>query len=130
MSDRLDELNRQRALLQEHLLWLDREIERERGGAPAAAQADTRLPASRAPLPLTAAVGNTGEPIAEEILDQFGSGPENLQADTRKGCLTLFFVALGLLFCGFGIAYYVYTTRAPAEQTPAVERSVAPLPRR
>ena len=129
MSDRLDELHRQRRLLQEHLLWLDREIARESGAPKSAADASTPLPASRAPLPQPATEAGVSEPMAEEILDQFGSGPENLKADTRKGCLTLFFVALGLLFCGFGIAYYVYATRTPAEKLPAVEPSVAPLRR-
>ncbi|MCX6955254.1 MAG: hypothetical protein NTV51_24130 [Verrucomicrobia bacterium] len=46
MSDRLQELLRQRALLQEHLAWLDREIEAASGRA-----ADQPTPLRLAPRP-------------------------------------------------------------------------------
>jgi len=90
VSDRLAELQRQRALLQEHLAWLDREITAEQiksgltanAAAPAAETTTSPAPEPRAnPIP-----------DADALIGQYSASPESLQSDVRKGCF--FYVAL------------------------------------
>ena len=121
--DRLQQLLRQRALLQEHLAWLDREIAEASGGAatpapvipPAPAPLATPIAAPRAPIKsfvssqaaqiLSAsaapAVEDTPSPaveaVADEIIEQYRSGPDTTKTDVRKGCLLYFFGAFALL---------------------------------
>src|ERR1041385_8589003 len=53
MSDRLAELRRQRALIAEHLAWLDRQI---------AEAGETKSPADISPAPLTSVFPGAGAP--------------------------------------------------------------------
>ena len=118
MSDRLTELFRQRALVAEHLAWLDREIARL-GNAPAAhpgqaapaPSAPAATPAPAIPDALRAAIPATttpptgvatdaATPPAEEIPEQYRFSPTTVHQDVRKGCLLYFaaaFVVLGLV---------------------------------
>ncbi len=119
MSTRLTELQRQRALLQEHLAWLDREIARETGGKTAAP-----VPVPPAPLPpppppkppaftfLTTPPASLTTPIAQTppspedkaLMAQFGYDPTSSQSDVRRGCWIVFigaFVAIGLVILGW-----------------------------
>ncbi len=94
MSDRLAELQRQRALLQEHLAWLDREIAAETGSRPA------RTFATEKPAIISATVsGSSGTVDAEGIIAKYASEPKSLKENVRKGCFLYFalaFVALAL----------------------------------
>ena len=112
MADRLAELLRQRALLQEHLAWLDREIAKASNSAspaltalpilkppllapsiPAPPTTVRRLPlASSAPVIAPAADARADD--ADEILEQYRVAPAALQTDIRKGCLLYFIGAL------------------------------------
>ena len=94
MSDRLDELRKQRALVQQHLTWLDHEIAAVTVNRltlpPFAIRQGTRGPI---PVPPTGAV-----PIPE--LSEFQVDPADVQVDTRKGCIiytALAFVVLVLI---------------------------------
>ncbi|MBI5692695.1 MAG: hypothetical protein HZC55_21665 [Verrucomicrobia bacterium] len=115
MSDRLAELRRQRALVQEHLDWLDREIAASAPvppGPPAAsappphpAAAATPVqavaPASMAPMAGPGAAATGSAPVdPDSILEQYRSAPGSLQSDVRKGCFLYFAAALGLLALG------------------------------
>lgn len=102
MSDRLAELRRQRALLQDHLAWLDREIAAETAAAqpitkivepspPAAVVAPPA--AARADFPATVQP-NAGTDV---LLDEYRVAPEALKRDIRKGCFLYFAAALVLL---------------------------------
>ena len=119
--DRLPELLRQRALLQEHLAWLEREIAAASGQewptypadaanreAPAPAKPPAAVPsptAPTAPVPATTA----DEPsVAEEIIDQYRVAPDALKTDLRKGCLLYFFGALALVALGVVGLYLVF----------------------
>jgi hypothetical protein len=112
VSDRLTELQRQRALVQEQLSWLEREIARETG-QPAAPSA---LPASsvRVPTPLTPAMAQPALPpeaarAADEIIAQYQHEAGTGVQDVKRGCYLYFFLALGLMtVCALG-AYFVYT---------------------
>lgn len=103
MSDRLDELRRQRALVQQHVEWLDAEIATETNRArpvastvPAtrAAPADTRSPIESIAL--------RESPELEVLLAAQKSAPANSAAEVKRGC----FIAFALLFVLLGLAVY------------------------
>lgn len=119
MSDRLAELRRQRALVREHLAWLDREI--------AHADESDHLPAGfvKQPAPaaaIVAAVVNAGplansvsSPAAESfatataadaILSEYRVPAAALKSDVRKGCLIYFAAAFALVAAGVAILYF------------------------
>jgi hypothetical protein len=85
-ESRLDVLRRQRALVQQNLAWLDREIAAEQAQTPSAtplnpaATPDLTRPA----LPPTAAIADAD---ADAIIEHYRSGEPNLKADVRRGCL-------------------------------------------
>ena len=112
MADRLAELLRQRALLQEHLAWLGREIAK---ASNSASPALTALPILKPPLlapsipappttvrrlplaasaPVIAPAADARADDADEILEQYRVAPAALQTDIRKGCLLYFIGAL------------------------------------
>lgn len=114
VSDRLDELHRQRASLQAHLDWLDREIAREQSGIPSkpppslaigqSLSADTPL---RPTTPLSAPAVPDSD--AESILAQFADSPQKIQTQVKRGCWSVF--ALALLIPALAIAAW-YLLRA------------------
>lgn len=131
MPDRLAELRRQRALIQEHLAWLDREVaalERHRvTPAPTALEPVTPAPfvvgvntvsatVKSAPastlstlsagLPAAPAIGSTSVPAADDILEQYRVEPTALKQDIRKGCFLYFAAAMALLVMGVLILYF------------------------
>jgi hypothetical protein len=127
MPDRLDELVRQRALVQEHLAWLNREIaaaaEAAKAPAPSAspvpsiplapapASVQATLPSvSPAPPPPPAAVAAT--PVdADEILARYQAKPGSVKQDVRKGCFLYFAAAFVLLGIGVALLYLVLSAR-------------------
>jgi hypothetical protein len=94
MPDRLAELQRQRALLQEHLAWLDREIAAETATKPA------RTFAAEKPVIISATVSSSSSTAdVEGIIAKYASEPASLKDNVRKGCFLYFalaFVALAL----------------------------------
>ena len=140
MRDRLSELVRQRALVSEHLAWLDREIERTSAetAPPAAAGGITAAPTptSATPLPLnpsppspgakpptTAAVviptqpgpteipGDAASAPSEDILEQYRVSPTTVHQDVRKGCLLYFAAAFVVLGIVVAILYFTISNR-------------------
>ncbi len=127
MSDRLQQLLRQRALLQEHLAWLDREIAAASESAPAkpvpivrpapastpfvASQAAQILAASSAasPFPPPAAdVAPEVAAVADEIIQQYHRGPDTTKTDVKKGCLLYFFAAFALVALAVVTLYFLF----------------------
>ncbi len=121
MPDRLAELRRQRALIQEHLAWLDRQIA-EAGGStsapaskPAAPQAEAKavvaaaLKASSAATPPPESAEVTA--AANAILDEYRSDPNSLKTDVRKGCFLYFFGALALVALGVAVLWWAFRHR-------------------
>jgi len=116
MSDRLDELVRQRALVQEHLAWLNREI----ANAAEAAKATTAAPpaplspaGARAVPPAVTLAASPAAPTtgvgpieADEIMAQYQATPGNVKQDVRKGCLLYFSAALVLLGLVVTVLYF------------------------
>lgn len=116
MPDRLAELVRQRALVSEHLAWLDREIASTSasavpvvplapspalGAGPPAVPAPAPVSATDSPLvPLPAPSSEPVLPDPDAILNQYQLNPVSVKQDVRKGCLLYFagaFVVLGLV---------------------------------
>lgn len=96
MSDRLAELQRQRALLQAHLSWLDREIAAAAGkSSPAEGASSPTVAAPSLPNPAPAA-------NAEELISRFGANPQDSIKSTRQGC----FIVFALAFVILGLAVY------------------------
>lgn len=104
MSDRLTDLQRQRALIQGQLEWIDQEIARERGTpapTPNLARAVPRPETNNSPKTET-------EADAEAIISQFGSDTKNEIQGVKKGCFIAFGIALALLgLVVFG--FYLYS---------------------
>jgi hypothetical protein len=116
MSDRLAELRRQRALMQEHLAWLDAEIAAaEKSGAETPTPALVPAPGLRAtprvvsltpaatpkiaavPTASPAAAPAAIDPLADKILEEYRVPEKSLHQDVRKGCFLYFAAALLLL---------------------------------
>ena len=107
MSDRLQELLRQKALLDEHAAWLEREIAAERartGEVPPPAARDLSPPAAP---PLSAMT----DAEADALLDQYRSNPQSLRQEVKRGCFLYFFGALALLGLTVLAVYFAYRSR-------------------
>lgn len=108
MSDRLEELRRQRALQRDHLEWLDREI--------AALEADLWEDRSIPPL-----IGESPPPPppqgsreAEDILAQYRSPAVAIERRTKLGCLIYFALAVAVLAVALGALYvHLRSVRTP-----------------
>jgi hypothetical protein len=110
MSERLQDLHRQRALLQEHLAWLDREISRETGAMPAVT-AVVPPAAPSTPTPAPAPILPTSDPATELISRYNQESPGDMAKNAKRGCMISFvfaMVALALLALGT-FAIYVKT---------------------
>lgn len=105
MSDRLTDLRRQRAAIQQHLDWLDREIAAAQPG-PAQAPAPVQ-PAPAAPL--VTPVVSTPDPALPELGQP---DPVNAARQAKKGCLLYLVVALVVFFATiFVIFHFAYGDR-------------------
>ena len=82
MSDRLAELQRQRALAQEQLAWLDREIAKETGQAPVAAAPAPAIVPVAAPQ-RTAVSDEAAARAAQEIIAQYEKPTGTMTQDAR-----------------------------------------------
>ena len=103
MSERLRQLQRQQALLREHLAWIDREIVREASASvPSADVADQLHP--------SAVVTSPQPPVtdADSLLEHYAAEERQNPADIRRGCLIIFFGALLLLASLVTAAWMVF----------------------
>ena len=102
MSDRLKDLQRQRALAQEQLAWLDREIARETGAQVSPPVAQAAGLTSRRPSAQPAQSSD-----ADAIIAQYQDPRRSIHAETRRGCLIYFFAAFGAVGLGV-LALYLF----------------------
>ena len=110
MSDRSDELRRQRDLLREHLAWVEREIAREAVEAPE--QAPVYQPPPRLVQPHFSVSASDADRDAEAILAEFRRSAPAVEAQTKRGCILYFVACLGLLLAVvLGAVYYYYRAR-------------------
>ena len=97
MADRLDHLRRQRALLLEHVAWLDAEIARETPSAVPVTPAPTETPPATSVTP----------PVSP--LPDFN--PASVHRDVRRGCWIYFSAALLLFGLGTLALYFLVARR-------------------
>ena len=107
MSDRLHELRRQRALVQQHLEWLEAEIEtaekKARGAAaPARTPAAPNAEQAASPIEAISLREHTTSPEFDALLAAQKSAPANSAAEVKRGC----FIAFTLLFVVLGLAVF------------------------
>ena len=108
MSDRLKDLQRQRAIALEQLAWLDREIAAQ-SGQPAPAPAPA-WPAPVAPAATPPPAAHT-EAVAEEILANYQNDPINVKSNVKRGCFLYFFLAFAVVGLAVWALYYYHTSR-------------------
>jgi len=118
MSDRLNELRRQRILIQEQLTFVDREIAAEIGRMPdppppASLSTLPQAPvaAAPAPSPIPSAMRTNPGLVAEEILAHYQPRGGNMAQDVKRGCIIYFAVGMCLLVIGVAGAYLIYSRR-------------------
>lgn len=130
MSQRLHQLQRQQALIREHLAWIDAEIAKEEPtsesltgatrGAPHAFSPTT--PDSEPPAPLTLEgpasrplIKSTPPPLieVEAALEQYAAAESSKREDARRGCFIIFAIALTLLILGVAAVWW-FGYRGPA----------------
>lgn len=117
MSDRLQDLQRQRALAQEQLAWFDREIAKASG----LDQTADRPPAPTAVAPIgpnalepqpapTLAPPTAAEAdrLAEDIIARYKHEGTTSPADVKRGCFLYFGLAFLLVAVGL-VALYFYS---------------------
>jgi hypothetical protein len=97
VSDRLEAFRRQRALLKEHVAWLDREIAAIEGGTPP--------PQAPAEPPPVAAFNPAAEADAEAILAEYRQPSMSIQKRAKLGCLIYFAAALLLMVVAVTVLY-------------------------
>ena len=114
MQDRLAELRRQRALVAEHLAWLDRELA---AAAPEPIPGPV-LPASGAAatsaVPSVPADPAAADSAGEPPLAQ--PDPADIKSDVRRGCFLYFAAAVFLGLVGVGLIIWLsqeYKERHP-----------------
>jgi hypothetical protein len=99
-QEKLAQLRRQRALVQQHLDWLDAEITDHSDGQPAPYGRDT---------PIAPALDQVDPEITAPV---FKPDPLSAGTEAKRGCLILFFVILGLLVATLvGIYFWKYRDR-------------------
>jgi len=98
MSDRREELLRQREAIRAHLAWLDREIEAAAGAAtpPVAAPLEPARPeATPGPAPVAAAPLPAAD--VEAILSEYRQPTLSIANQTKAGCILYFVLGMALL---------------------------------
>ena len=104
MSDRLQELLRQKALLAEQAAWLEREIAAEQ------ARAGVTPPAAVAVVPASPPPASTVA-TTEALFEQYRPNPQSVQQEVKRGCYLYFLGALVVLGLGVLAIYLVYRHR-------------------
>jgi hypothetical protein len=105
VSDRADELRRQRDLLREHLAWIEKELAAEEGSArpqPGVAYA----PPGATPPPLEDTTGPDDSEL-EAMLEEFRPAPVSISSNAKLGCIAYFALAMVLLI-GCLAAFYFH----------------------
>jgi hypothetical protein len=113
MSDSLEALRRQHALVRSHLAWLEAEIARAEGTASSPTPAVTptsTLTSSHPPSPEPApapAPADSATVDTDALLARYGTDSAQSPTALRRGCLIVFCGALGLLITAVVVIYFL-----------------------
>ena len=117
MSDRLDKLREQKRLIEQHLNWLNQEIESESGTAPAPTPTPVQAsqPVSPAPEPEQPTVqAVTPQPseddanldqISEDLISQYAGESDRREMNPKVGCILYFVGAFAFIAA---VIYAIY----------------------
>jgi hypothetical protein len=110
MSERLRNLQRQQALLREHLAWLDGELAREarESSHAIAPEANATLTPSTSALTASPVGAQDFSPDADALIERYASSDRQNPADLRRGCLLIFSAVLFLIIMTVAIVWLVY----------------------
>jgi hypothetical protein len=109
VSERSEELRRQRDLLREHLAWIEREISAEAARpAPDIERADAPPVLASAPFQ---ALPVASDSDAERILAEFRRTSPAIQSQTKRGCILYFAIAVALIL-GVAFAFFFFYSRS------------------
>ena len=118
MLDRLAQLRRQRALAQEQIDWINREIaeaESENSRKPASVllQGVVTTPEATATPSLPSSASSSAATTSEDddLIARYRVGPDALKNDVRKGCFIYFAAALLLLGAVVAVLYFSLRAR-------------------
>ena len=107
MSERLRHLQRQRALLSEHLTWIDNEIARE-NQIQSAASIEVASKESPTPPPPQSVTAATAPAEADALIEKYAADERQNPDDIRRGCLYVFISALILLIAGVTAVWLLF----------------------
>ncbi len=106
MSDRSEELRRQRELLRQHLAWLEREIAQADAEEPAGGPVLKQQP-PRIVQPVFSTAASDADRDAEAILAEYRMSAPGVESQTKRGCI-LYFAAAMLIFLGASAAFIYF----------------------
>jgi hypothetical protein len=106
VSDRSDELRRQRELLRQHLAWLDREIAEEDADAPPPGAVLKQQPPRIIP-PAYSVDALDAARDAEAILAEYRTSAPGVESQTKRGCI-IYFAAAMALFLAVSAAFIYF----------------------
>lgn len=109
-EERLQQLRRQRALVQEHLAWIDHEIAAASGGVTPPAPT---APSPVAPPPAAAPANPAVDAEAEAIIENYRAESRSSIAAARRGCFIVFFAGLALFGLAVLALYFYTVSRHP-----------------
>jgi len=112
MSERLRHLQRQQALLREHLAWIDAEIVRET--VPVVPVISETPPATERPPAVTLATSAapaapSALADADALIERYASDERQNPDDIRRGCLLFFIgglVVIAIIVAAIWFGYY------------------------
>jgi hypothetical protein len=111
VSDRSDELRRQRELLRQHLAWLDREIAQADAEAPQGGPILKQQPPRIIP-PAFSVDALDGDRDAEAILAEYRTSAPGVESQTKRGCIIYFAAAMAVfLAVSAALIYYFEKSR-------------------
>lgn len=106
-SDRLKELQRQRALAQEQVAWFDREIAKEQSHTPITQPAET--PKSASPGAGVPPPRESTSPLdAEKLIERYQSSGVSIKSEVKRGCFLYFFAAFAVLALAVVVFYLLW----------------------
>jgi hypothetical protein len=113
MPDRLDELRRQRALVSEHLAWLDREIQASDSTAvkPASHSAAPMISPVVTPMAVPAQSSTTASRLRSPVVPapdfpEYKADPIATESETRRGCLMAAGIGMLVIVAAVAAIYY------------------------
>ena len=126
MSDRLTELQRQRALIQGHLDWLDQEIATAKGQPVKPATIPLPVPQAATTAPAAPVSAAMDTQLADEVIAKFETETKDSTQSVRRGCFVFFALAMTILLLGIYGLYRYSKYRHANDPAPKAQSAQVP----